>query len=140
MDLVAVKPVFLKVCDGPEILRRIHRYQQRNVARLLAGAPTLTSVERIVVFGSSVTYKCHCHSDLDIAVKWLYFDGMEQNSLRMSVRESDVDMLNIEEDSEYRIQREIRDKGVIVYDINIPDINNPKKILHDVTGGAYKYV
>lgn len=132
----SIKPVFFNVCDGPMILCRIHPLQQRNVARLIEAAASLPSVNRILIFGSSVTRYCTLTSDLDYAVDWKFFDGLEQNALRMSIPNVTVDMIDFTGDSNDKLQKEIMSKGVLVYDANSDTINNPATILSDVMGGV----
>lgn len=130
------KPVFFNVCNGPMILCRIHPLQQRNVAKLIETATKLKSVSKIFIFGSSVTRYCTQVSDLDYAVDWKFFDGLEQNTLRMSIPDVDVDMIDFTGDVNDNLQKEIMLKGVLVYDVNSDSINNPAMILSDVLGGV----
>lgn len=140
-DIMTFKhPVYYNVCNGPWILVRIHPYQQRNVAKLIEAAKDLPSIKRIYVFGSSVEDRCSILSDLDIAVEWNYEDWEEASKLRRSLGDIDVDMLDYREGDTSRVQRDIETKGVVVYDSTRDDINNPKKILHDVTEGEFEYV
>ena len=48
---------------------RVHPLQQRKVRELLDDITANASVESVILFGSSVTQRCHVGSDVDLYVK-----------------------------------------------------------------------
>lgn len=77
--LKSEKAVFENVTQYDyRILHKIHPFKQNEVAQLIELCKQFPVLAKIIVFGSSITYGCSPHSDLDIAVDWnckAYVDG-----------------------------------------------------------------
>lgn len=101
-----------KVCvDTPfENCERVYPIQQRKVRELLDDVTADPSVRRVIVFGSSVTQRCHQGSDVDV-----YVELDENRNPVHKLHEFAFDLwTNFTADD--RLKAEIGKKGVVVYD------------------------
>ena len=65
-----LRTVFPVIIDNPfKNCRFVHPMQQRNVAKLIASLAYSGDVKYAILFGSSVTRKCHVGSDIDVFVE-----------------------------------------------------------------------
>lgn len=100
-----------KVCiDEPfENCDRVYPIQQRKVRELLDDIVRDDAVTQVIVFGSSVTSRCHMGSDVDVFVQM----DKKGNPAR-DLHDFEYDLwTNFTVDE--RLMREIREKGVVVY-------------------------
>ncbi|MCD8211634.1 MAG: nucleotidyltransferase domain-containing protein [Oscillospiraceae bacterium] len=103
-----------KVCiDEPflncEMIRPI---QQKKVAALVSDLSRDQNVQRITIFGSSVTRRCHIDSDVD-----LYVEVKEDKKLIDHFHHFVFDLLT-NFDVDERLENEIMRTGVTVYERN----------------------
>ncbi len=92
--------------------KKIHPMQQKKVRILIDSLQTDHNVEKIVIFGSSVSGKCHVDSDVDI-----YITLKENKRIRINVCDFLYDVwTNFTVDN--RMRKEIDEKGVTVYERN----------------------
>lgn len=112
MSLRRVWPLAYNAPKDIPILRFIHPLKQKSVAELIEYAEhKFPDTERLIVFGSSVTEKCHQYSDVDVVVI-----GSPQFHSPMG----DVyDICRVEGcNHNSAFIRRIIEEGVIVYDKN----------------------
>lgn len=88
---------------------RIHPLQQRKVRELLDDIARNPSVKRVVVFGSSVTQRCHIGSDVDV-----YVEAEADGALMTKPHGFAVDLWTPATVDE-RLKEEIERTGVTVY-------------------------
>ncbi|MCD7841258.1 MAG: nucleotidyltransferase domain-containing protein [Lachnospiraceae bacterium] len=92
---------------------RIHPIQQKKVGFMINSLKDEDNVQRIIIFGSSVTAQCHVGSDVDIFVFL-----RENKSLNIDVCAFTYDLwTNYTVDE--KMFEEISKKGVVVYERNI---------------------
>lgn len=94
-------------CDKINIL------QQKKVSELIDDFSKDNNVLKIIIFGSSVTNKCHVNSDVDI------FILLKENKKLVSAYHNFVFDLWTNYTVDHRLLNEIIKTGVIVYDRNI---------------------
>ena len=88
---------------------RIYTIQQRKVRELLDDVTRDPAVSKVVVFGSSVTQRCHQGSDVDV-----YVETSENRNPVTSFHDFPFDLwTNYTADE--RLKAEIDEKGVLVY-------------------------
>lgn len=96
--------------DNYQNIERIHPIQQQRVSLLIQTLKQYREVKKIIVFGSSVTYKCNYESDLDIYVEL---------SKNINVKKYNLDC-PVDFWTNFSVEpvilKEIKKKGVIVYD------------------------
>lgn len=100
-----------KVCiDAPfENCERIYPIQQRKVRELLDDVVQTSAVKRVVIFGSSVTQRCHQGSDVDV-----YIEMSEDINPVQKYHDFPYDLwTNYTADN--RLKAEIAKRGVVVY-------------------------
>lgn len=80
------------------------------------------TIEKVIIFGSSVNIRCNKKSDLDIAIKIKneYFNRQNQNIISEEIQEiceynSDIVWLNTI-DYESQLYHNISAKGVVIYE------------------------
>ncbi len=91
---------------------KIHPLKQRQVNNLINFLKENDSVNRIIIFGSSVTNRCRTGSDLDFYVE--LDDNKDFNKAISSVISNYDYWNNFTVDS--RLLNEIQKKGVLVYE------------------------
>ena len=111
--------------DSFQNVRKIHPLKQRPVKATVAEAKKHPFVKRIIVFGSSITYRCYLGSDLDLCIEWTEPATMEDGTYKPFARaflkeisflsEGGADVLNYEELGDYKIKDDVL-KGVTVYE------------------------
>lgn len=89
-------------------------------------------VNRLYVFGSSVTNYCHQFSDVDICIKWCEREYGEEGILKPFTLKflkwlshtygSDVDVIHYSSTIGIPLHNEILEKGVVVYDKHVLQI------------------
>jgi len=88
----------------------IHPLQQRKVSELVNYLKDNENVNKIIIFGSSVTNSCHNYSDVDI-----YLDLKENKRVINKAFDFVFDKItNFMADD--RLMKEINTKGVTVYE------------------------
>lgn len=91
-------------------IEHIHPIQQKNIEDILEALKQYDSVKKVVVFGSSITYKCNYDSDIDLYVELSKDENVKSYSI-----ETPVDFwTNFNVPS--AMLEEIKNKGVVVYD------------------------
>lgn len=103
-----------KVCISEEErfqnVEKIFPLQQRDVGRIVDVLSKDEAVEKVIIFGSSVTSACNPWSDIDI-----YMKLREEKNIRMPKVGVPTDVwTNFDVDD--RLMAEINEKGVVVYD------------------------
>ena len=101
-----------RICiDKPFVnCERIYPIQQRKIKELLDDVTRDSNVRKVIVFGSSVTQRCHQGSDVD-----LYIELDEAGNPITEVHDFPYDLwTNYTADD--RLLREIADRGVVVYE------------------------
>lgn len=103
----------MKICvDKPfKNCEHIYPIQQKKVECFLRAILPNDNIEQIIIFGSSVTERCHCGSDLDVYVK------LAKNEMKLVKQylpfEFDL-WTNYMVDA--RLKNEIEGTGVVVYE------------------------
>lgn len=97
-------------------IRKIFPLKQRYVANFVRAASSINEIKKIVIFGSSVEWRCNPWSDIDI-----YMEGVKHcpELLRDNIpKEDNMQVLDIWTDStvDSRLLAEINKKGVTVYE------------------------
>ena len=106
----------MKVCiDNPFMnCDKIHPLQQRKVRQLYDELSAKDNVQEIIIFGSSVTNRCHTGSDVDLYVTL----KNDENRLINSYMQFLFDLwTNYSVDE--RLLNEIKKTGVKIYDRNL---------------------
>ena len=91
-------------------IQHIHPIQQARIEQILENLKQYESVKKVVVFGSSVTYKCNYDSDID-----LYVELSKDENVKTYDVDCPVDFwtnFNVPP----AMLEEIKSKGVVVYD------------------------
>mgnify|MGYP002621796224 FL=1 len=68
-------------------IRHIYPLKQNQVARIYDIVRKNDIVHRVIIFGSSITGKCHIDSDLDICIDANVTDGMKIYELQKQIGE-----------------------------------------------------
>lgn len=104
-----------KICiDHPfQNCSRIYPIQQQKVSRIVEHLRKNINVKRIIVFGSSVTERCHIDSDVDIYVELNYLEHLTFPAFDF------VYDLWTNDTVDERMLEEIMKKGVVVYERNV---------------------
>lgn len=92
---------------------KIVPFQQRKVADFVKDVSRDANVDRVIVFGSSVTGQCHADSDVDF-----YVQMDEEKKLNLSAYDFIYDLwtnFNVDQ----RMLNEINQHGVIVYERDV---------------------
>lgn len=102
------------VLDGVEFqcCNRVHPLMQRRVQSILNSLKEDTNVKKIVLFGSSIEFRCNSYSDIDLYIeKYDHEKPLEKN---FEV-DCEVDLLfDLEHDS--RLYQEIDKKGLLLFE------------------------
>lgn len=117
-EFMDVSKYFIKPSNTFKVTRKkrfknieyIHPIQQKNIEDILEALKQHDSVKKVVVFGSSVTYKCNYDSDIDIYVELSKDENVKSYNI-----ETPVDFWTNFNVSPAMLE-EIKNKGVVVYD------------------------
>ena len=110
---------FPTVVDTPcKNIDRIYPLKQRQVSEIYSRAAQYDIIKRIIVFGSSVTARCHIDSDLDLCIDADVSDGMKVYEMQKAIGEicdwrCDIIMYA---SMGQTLKRTIQDEGVIIYE------------------------
>lgn len=109
-----------KICisDPFDNCEKVYPIQQRKVRQLIDDLSQNPNVMSLRVFGSSVTESCHMGSDVDLYVE-LSNEGSIQDGDGRSLTNKTYDFefdLWTNHSVDSRLEKEIRDKGVVVYE------------------------
>jgi len=99
-------------------IRRVYPLKQRQVADICEEAKKHEIVRRVIIFGSSVTPRCHIDSDLDICIDADVSDGMKVHELQTrigTICDWNCDIL-MYCDLGNRLKKTIDQEGVVVYE------------------------
>ena len=110
--------VFPQVVTGEETLKYVFPTKQKDVQTAIDLAKSDIRIERLIVFGSSVTLNCGMTSDIDMAidapgVSFEEFPELAHDFYRMI--ESEVDLIQYNQIRNALLKDEIDRKGVTVY-------------------------
>lgn len=107
----------MRICISNPFLNcdKIHPLQQRKISELLSTLLPNDNIKKIVIFGSSVTNKCHMGSDVDIYIE-LMNNTKERLVNKLLPFKFDL-WTNYMIDE--RLKKEINSKGVLIYGRNI---------------------
>lgn len=109
--MIKPKNEFKRVIKGNfKNINHIHPLQQHRVEEIIKALEEITEVNKIVVFGSSTTYKCNYESDIDLYVE------LDKD---INAKKYDVDC-PVDYWTNFTVSKEmlaeINKKGVVVYD------------------------
>jgi len=108
---VTPKDRFKRVIKGNyKNIERVNPIQQQRLFDLIESLKSFKVVNKVIVFGSSITHKCHEDSDIDI-----YVELDENVNVKAYNVDCPVDYWNNFTVTE-EMKKEIMSKGVIVYD------------------------
>ena len=97
--------------DNPFLnVEKIYPIQQKKVKELIEDISLNNKIKKIIIFGSSVTDKCHIGSDVDIYVE------SEQEKIKTEKQHNFEYDLWTNKTADERLKKEINKKGVIVYE------------------------
>lgn len=105
-DFVVIDGVNFSNCN------RIHPLMQKNVQRVLSTLKTDPNIQKVIVFGSSLEFRCSSQSDLDLYIE-------KKNAQQPFLQEPEADCtLDIVTNlpSESRLYQEICRKGLLVWE------------------------
>lgn len=97
---------------------RIYPLKQKQVAKIYDEVKTNDIVRRVIIFGSSVTGKCHIDSDLDICIDADVSDGMKVYELQKQIGticDWNCDILMYSNLGD-RLKRTVEQEGVVIYE------------------------
>lgn len=102
-----------KICIEERYMNceKIYPIQQKKVRRMLDELLPNKNIEKIIIFGSSVTDRCHIDSDIDIYVK---LKEKEEKLIKRYIPFIFDLWTNYTVDE--RLEKEIIKKGIIVYE------------------------
>jgi len=89
---------------------KIYPLQQKSIQKIVDSLKDNNNIKKIIIFGSSVTTKCHINSDIDI-----YLELKENKKINFPFVERAYDYWNNFTVNDL-LMKEIQDKGVIVYE------------------------
>ena len=106
-----------------DVLSKAFPTKQEDIEHIINYARTNRKIDKIIIFGSSVTWNCKVNSDIDIAIKLSQSDDCETNSYAFAdvlssiskIIKSDFDLLDYDKISNEHLKRDIDKKGVVVY-------------------------
>ena len=103
-----------KICIKDPFINceRIYPIQQNRVKALVDDLSSDKQTIKIIIFGSSVTNRCHMGSDIDI-----YVETENKDVRTKGVYDFEYDLWS-NYSSDDRLKKEIYDKGVVVYERN----------------------
>lgn len=125
---------FLQVIPDAQcpLIKKIHPRKQQSVENIyrLARDKYPDVFRRIIIFGSAITWECWYGSDLDICLDWnpeVYreIDGFHKGRALDAILdigdaiEGERDILNYREDDDSLVFREIREKGLVIYEQHV---------------------
>lgn len=115
LDLTTFPIVVKSDCRN---IRHIYPLKQKAVAEIYDAMREHKEVRRIIIFGSSVTGRCHIGSDLDICIDADVSDGMKIYELQKEVGaicdwNCDIIMYS---NMGNRLKEIIRREGVVIYE------------------------
>ena len=121
MQFLCVKKVNSTI---PKI-RNIHPYKQDIVSKIFRRLDK-TNLDKVIIFGSSITNKCNQYSDLDIAIKPVLnetFSSYNRNVI-MDETHGNCDLINLNEliPSANKTFYDNIMKGVVIYDKESEDL------------------
>lgn len=99
-------------------LRRIYPLKQKQVAQIYDKVKDNSIVRRAIIFGSSVTGRCHTGSDLDICIDADVSDGMKVYELQRQIGEIcnwNCDIL-MYSNLGSRMKNTVEREGVVIYE------------------------
>lgn len=99
-----------KICITNPFLNceKIYPIQQSKVKEIISGLSKDKHINKIIIFGSSITDRCHIGSDVDI-----YYETDNNYEINL-ICDFDIDVWNNKNVDE-RLKKEIDKKGVVVY-------------------------
>lgn len=117
-DTLNIKEFPRVVSGNYRNIRRVYPLKQRQVAAICDEAKKHDIVHRIIIFGSSVTPKCHVDSDLDICIDADVSDGMKVYELQKQIGmicDGNCDVIMYCHLGD-RLKRTVDQEGVVVYE------------------------
>ena len=117
-DTLTMKRFPVTVAGDCKNLDRIYPLKQRQVAEIYNRAKNFGKIRRIIVFGSSVTPKCHIDSDLDLCIDADTTDGLSVFQMQKAIGEAcdwrcDIVMYP---DIGNTLRETIHREGVVIYE------------------------
>lgn len=117
-DTLDLKRFPLVVSSECQNIRCIYPLKQKQVAQIYDEVKKSDIVRRAIVFGSSVTGKCHIGSDLDICIDADVSDGMKVYELQKiigTICDWNCDIL-MYSNLGSRLKKTIDAEGVVIYE------------------------
>lgn len=104
---------------GNDMIKYVFPTKQKDVDMIIKYANNHSYIQKIVIFGSAVTWKCDVNSDLDIAV--CFADLNEENYSKFfkfltRSLSSQFDLIDYRLNDNKYLKNDIDTKGVVVYD------------------------
>lgn len=117
-DTLKITNFPLVVSSGCRNMSRIYPLKQQQVAEIYDEAKKHDIVKKIIVFGSSVTARCHAGSDLDICIDADVSDGMKVYELQKQIGDIcgwNCDILMYSNLGSH-LKKTINQEGVVIYE------------------------
>ena len=117
-DTLTMKRFPVTVKTECKNIDRIYPLKQSQVAKIYSQAGHFPIIRRIIVFGSSVTPRCHIDSDLDICVDADTSDGMKIFEMQKAIGDAcdwncDIVMYA---DTGSSLKETVNREGVVIYE------------------------
>lgn len=117
-DTLELKRFPVVVNSDCRVMSKIYPLKQAEVERIIEAAGRFSFVNKIYIFGSSVTSRCHIDSDLDICIDADARDGMDVYRLQQVI--GDICDWNCDivmyQNIGNRLKDTIAKEGVIIYE------------------------
>ena len=117
-DTLELKRFPVVVNSDCRAMSKIYPLKQAEVEKIIEAAGQFSFVNKIYIFGSSVTGRCHIDSDLDICIDADTRDGMDIYRLQQVIGEIcdwNCDMVMYKNIGN-RLKETIAKEGVIIYE------------------------
>ena len=99
-------------------LNRIHPLMQRNVAKLYNELKSDENIERVILYGSALDFRCNSNSDIDLYIE-KYNTDLKVKSLPDLEFEIDI-IFNLDKSS--RLYKEIDKMGLTLFEREKSDV------------------
>lgn len=106
--------------NGESKIKYVFPTKQKDVDTIIKYAKSVDYIQRIIIFGSAVTWKCNVNSDIDIAV--CFSDDNDDNSYSIFFKfltkniKSQFDLIDYQNNTNKYLKKDIDTKGVVIYD------------------------
>lgn len=111
--------VFPMRYKGNDMIKYVFPTKQKDVDTIIKYAQSNTFIQRVVIFGSAVTWKCNVNSDIDIAVSFTKSDDDNYATFFKYLTRnlaSQFDLIDYQLNENKYLKYDIDTKGVVIYD------------------------